>query len=94
MVQECMSRKNTKKKLRIFDDKASIFHAISGLIYSYLHITYYPLSFLILILFISYETIESRTKRELLCDIIEFSIGVIIGYILLIYFGAYASINY
>jgi hypothetical protein len=89
-----MSRKNTKKKLRIFDDKASIFHAIYGLIYSYTHITYYTISFLILILFISYEAIESRTKHELLGDIIEFSCGVIVGYILLVLAGAYASINY
>jgi hypothetical protein len=89
-----MSRKNTKKKLRIFDDKASIFHALLGLTYSYMHLHLFHVSLFILILFLSYEAIESRTKLELFYDTIEFSCGVTIGYILLASIGAYASIHY
>jgi uncharacterized membrane protein len=89
-----MSKRNIKKRLRIFDDWKSAVHFMLGIAYSYLHLTFYALSFLILILFITYQIFESKSKLELLYDITEFCCGVIAGYILLAYAGAYASIHY
>jgi len=89
-----MSRKNTRKRLRIFDDWKSAVHFMLGLTYTYLHHILFHVSLLILILFLSYEIFESKSKYELFYDTIEFSIGVIIGYILLVFAGAYANLHY
>jgi hypothetical protein len=66
--------------MRIFDDWYSVVHFIAGFVTAYLPV---PYNFLVIFLFILYEIYESRSKKEIFYDVLEFFFGIVAYFIII-----------
>jgi hypothetical protein len=67
-----------------FSDFDAVIHFLCGVTCAYLSLFHFLFSFLIIVIFTCYQIIESRNRYETFYDFLEFSVGVISFFVLIL----------